>query len=346
MYGGYKVKIFKKKEQTEKLENIEKTMLMNDNMVFLRYSYDVWKKIHPNHSYEDWENAMCIDDLFTFLLTSREDVMKVFRLRPGRGFPIVRVLPMDDEYLDWLKENNFEHSYENMEKYEMIERTDEEYFRLLCKNGWDKDFGQMCIPLIILNKGKGSLHTDFKLSKETTEMLKEYLESVYIGMDVFVNGQILHQDEYMDDTGMYLNMAKAYFKDGQRVKLGKWDSQQHDSEKINVYEFAIPFVVQKKYDSAVFDLDELQKNPLNFIPDIHLTKDAFDIISSSAEPFADSKIEQRIIKDLKQNNEELNVFVEDMVWYKDTLEHYMKMFRDELEKSKQECAGKEAVEEC
>ena len=309
-----------------------------------RLTYEAWKKIFPDKPIDIWEESMNINDLFTFLVIEKELILSNFYLREGQPFPKMRIIVIDDEYFDWLKANGEEHTDESLVRYLDMERTDEDAFRLLKKHGWDKDYIQMGMPVIILNQKGGRTSSNYKLSKETTEKLKDYLEKVYVGKDVFLTGQILNQEEWFDEEGMYLNIAKAWFEEQQKVTVGKWDSQSHGSRKINLYELVIPFVVRRQHHTAVFDISEMQKDVENYIPEINLNKEVFAVMHSDAEDFTDSELEKQIVAELSQEGE--NTFVEAMTWYKENILEYNEIFREMLEEERKKSEFKGKIEEC
>ncbi len=333
-----------RKSKIQKLRKRGRKPLVDTLINVPRFTYEVWKKIFPDMSEEDWRLSMNENDLYTFIDVEREIILDGFYLEKEQAFPKLRIITIDDEYLNWLEQNGEKHSDDSLSRYIDMERTDEEAYRLLKKNGCHKDYIQMGLPVIIFNQKGGRTVSDYKLSKETTEKLRTYLEQVYVGKRVFLSGQLMEVEDYFDEPGMYLNIAKEWFESGQAIKVGKWDAQRHGNKKINVYELVIPFVVCREYKSAVFDYDELVSDIRNFVPEIKLEKSVFDVICSNAEDFTDSEVELEIVKDLCKKDEQ--AFVEAITWYKDNMLEYQALFREVLEEEKEKSEFKGKIEEC
>ncbi len=258
-----------------KFVNKRKALVPKNGFRISRSTYEVWKDSYPNLNKEEWKKAFHPHDLLSYLFVAQTKLIENFDINANEPFPNICVVPLDDEYMGWLKENGLTNTQENRIKYINNHVDEENAFRLMKKHEWNVDYELMGIPLYVYTEEPvgENRETCYKLPQDMQIELQDYLEKAYGKGNVFVSKYIFKQDDYFENPDYVLRMAEAYFKEHVGVSYGILETQKYADKNVNLYILIVPFVVKRVYNSAVFNLDEICDKVTWVHPNLFFRKD-------------------------------------------------------------------------
>lgn len=254
-----------------------------------RYTWDVWRKMFPEVPKNVFEEQMGQENTLEFALAYAAAVSK-------KEYPNVRVVAFDDEFIEWIKKNgkSFDDVQAGVEYMNSLSNLDVE--RLFVKNNWHHNYILCGIPVYILDPMNPCGKKEYKLPENARQELLFYLEKIYGRNNVFLTNYVMKIDDFYNYPGPFLNIAKAYFEDGQKIRLQNWKEQRFSRNDITVFQMIIPYVVRWKYDSAVFNLTEILYGN-QYLTSIDFNKKGFRRYNvQGVEDFLDSEVERKLVE--------------------------------------------------
>lgn len=211
-------------------------------------TFDVTKSRHPEATFEEWEEKFVPDDMIRFLFNA------VGEYEPDEEVSMC-VIVVDDEYFKWLEQNGLENTNKAKDKY-MQSVSETQAYRLMQKHNWDTDYVLMGIPVYVNNFDR-----TYKLPIEVNNELLKYLSKIHGDGNVFLPRYMFKAADCETCAPELLKMGKKYFAGGVAGRKKEWNVQKFTDTDSNV--LIIPFVVRRKYDSAVFGIKNIANKFFN-----------------------------------------------------------------------------------
>ncbi len=243
---------------------------------------------------------------------------------------LVRLIALDEDFVSWMEENQKTKGYDAIYEYINLERTDEEVFQMMKRNGLDTNYLLFGIPVIVYNK-KCREWTSLKLSDSVYEKLQEFLMKLTEDTNVCVGKPLLTMRNYMENEHVFGEIVKRYFETGELVfpahlDVQKWDDKSTDIPEFGVY--VIPFAVRRMYVSPIFDLDEMRNDVAYRLHEVSIG--LLNQLTCGYLPnrCSDKEIVKLLMDDLTTS--EIGVAIDDEVIAHKKLSRYPKIFEKKM----------------
>ena len=250
---------------------------LKDGINVARYTYDAWKKTFPNAQKKEWELVnlpyqtkymmrRCID-----YMSESMDFQKELSSKAN-----IRIAMMDDEFFDYLKENNLENTEEVRVGY-ASNLSNEDCERLLKKHNMDIEYLPMClhIPIFITNPTK---EINVNVNENIRNELKKYLESIYKN-EVFVANKIVKIDTFYNEYNSLNKAAENYFKTGSDMIPLNFTMAATLGKQTSLAHMCLPFVVKTKAKAI--------RKIVDFTTDFVKNEDCLELIVFDEDSFID-----------------------------------------------------------
>lgn len=218
-----------------------------------RYTFDAWKRCFPQSNYNEWYAQTYPDNLLNFLRNAAISIGKNYAAIEKTKFMVVTI---NEEYFRWIQENKLEDTVESRTAY-ASQITEADAVRLLLEEKLNVNYEIMFLYAAVMLENDHS--TNFMLSDEIIAKLKIYLESIYKSQEIFIPGYILKTDTAVKNSEKLLNLAKAFFDEHQKVRLGVMETQEY-AKGANLSLYFIPVILKREFAKAVFEFDEIEGN--------------------------------------------------------------------------------------
>lgn len=252
------------------------------------YTYGLYRQLVPDGSFKDWEKSMHPGQFGIFLKEAIDMITQnVKRYRSGKnlGELDIRLVAMDERYLEWLESMDIRDSAMSRYRYAKEHGGSEETITILKKERNDTDIAICYFLVRNIGKADGSIReTAFQMDDKAAESLKEILEKTYPEGSVYVpgyifammyteygyiptNNRILERDFKKSAEVQLRNLADTYFREnGLRARIHRFDTQERKSGIKNVDYCLIPFAVRQQITEPVWRADEcmVEKSKLCF----------------------------------------------------------------------------------
>lgn len=225
-----------------------------------RYTKDTYFKLNTI-TYEDGTSVCCVtdedwqytypDNIYEFV-DAKCDCLEEIDIVDIDEFDDVLVVMLDDEYERWLRRNREpEDTCATRIKY-MNSITEEDATRLLKKNKLNYS-GVSCFLTVFawFPEGIGKKNTNFKLDKETQQMLTDLLIEESNTNDVYVAPYLLPTKTAITKYKNIDGMAEAFICEKLRVTYGDFETQRWHDKRVNFELFYIPVFLRATMESAV-----------------------------------------------------------------------------------------------
>ncbi len=221
--------------------------------------------------------------------------------REDIAHPDLRVIVLDEEFVDWMKKHQNEKTDASIEKYINIKRSNKEAFRLIEKNGLVEDYLYMAIPIIIINQKEVGEETRYILSSKTIDIIHDCLQDIYKDCDICVGRQLFTMIDFKENKHMFDEIVNMYFHENTILMKDFLFAQDWSEKPRKMHAMFVPFALQYIHKSPVFTYEQLYKtNP--FHPEyVGLDKFMTDTEGEDYEDVAtiNEGIDRLIQKDLK-----------------------------------------------
>lgn len=272
----------------------------NDKLNFIsttRYAFDTWKKLFPESDKSEWEKKTRPNDLVDFVCMIHDDMMTNVPGKVANNYQM-RVVTLDDEYLEWLGDRE-----DNNETRTLYVRDipDADCDRIAKENGLNYTYN-VCLYPIYLSVDEFVAGENRFLSKTTRKEFESYLKLISPKSDVYVLPYCLDMEYAVDHEEEIINLAKHYFSTGKEIERFGWRKvQREDFNELVVY--SIPIVFRETHDSMIFTpnyLLDASNGVERNVDDISMNKEFFDSYGVIGVPeFLDTDLPKKIKKDLK-----------------------------------------------
>ena len=167
----------------------------------------------------------------------------------------VKIVTLDNDYIKWLKDNNFEENEETRIDY-CSTVSDEQASKAIKRCGMHRSRYLMAFPIIVsyMPDTLGELETYYQLPNSVSSEIADALSDAYRNYKVIVPGVIEKANTviYHDDDEWFDVMIDKVDK-----KAEEWDSeQQHETIYLPFTVLYVPFLLEVKHAGATFSLDE------------------------------------------------------------------------------------------
>ena len=228
--------------------NIQDVLPISKNFI-TRYSKDAWLKCYPESSEEEWEERQTPDSLYDYIDLQEYLLDKEFE-NP------IKIVTLDEEYFDWL--GNKENNYKSRLEYAYLV-SDEDAYRLLKKNNFDKEEMIRLMPVIIIKDN--SISSD--VSKlELPDDYRQLIENNYkksLECDVCVSPFLIDASFFYDidkDLEDYL-LEDLEDYEANVLKYNRWALNVKNINS-NLIFACIPVIIHSRHKSAIFDYDSYE----------------------------------------------------------------------------------------
>lgn len=186
--------------------------------------------------------------------------------------PDLRVIVLDDEFVEWMEKHHYEKTEENIKKYLNIKRSDKEAFRLIKKNGLHKDYFYFAVPVMVINNQENCEDTKYILSAETIDVLHEHIQSIYEDCDVCVGRQLLKMKDFKKNKQVFEEVVGKYFDENAIWLKSELFAQKWSESEKRLHAMYIPIAIEYIHIYPKFTFEDIyKKNP--FHPEyVELTK--------------------------------------------------------------------------
>ena len=218
------------------------------NIDFVRYSFEAWKMLNGNCTFNEYEKMWWSKDNFIFgikyLIENKLDLASDFR-----------IISLDEEYIKFLKEDELENNTSSIVKY-CENLTNADAYRLLKKNKWDTEYIVFGLPVYVFASEE---KTNYFLNDDLKSDFKKYLCNFFDEKDIYLPGYILTQEDFVIREADLSDIAEPFFEQNINVKLARLEEQIHDETLVEngIEPLMIPFCIKRTYDSAVLNVKKL-----------------------------------------------------------------------------------------
>lgn len=215
-----------------------------------RYTYDAWKKCFPQSNYTQWYDQTHPDNILDFLEDSSNTIGKQYSSVKKTKF---KVITINKEYFQWIKENRMEDSQDTRISY-ANQMTAQTAKKLLKEEKMNTDYQILFLYGVVTLKEYKD--TNIILPELLIQKISQYLSTIFRSQEIFIPGYVLKTETVIEHSDKLLNLAKAYFEDHQRVKLGMMEKQEY-IKGTNIALYFIPVIFKKEFDEALFAYEDI-----------------------------------------------------------------------------------------
>lgn len=168
----------------------------------------------------------------------------------------MKVVAVDDEFLQWCKERDTNVCLKAMASY-VHSLTDTDCQRLYSKNQWDVGYEVMFLNVAILMDGIPP-KTSYSVSKELADMVQDQLCRDY-GDDFVAFPYLLNADTIPGEEKNIREFGKIYFETGVKIRYDTWDIQENEGSYSDLLSLYLPIVHRYHSESYKYKVaDELK----------------------------------------------------------------------------------------
>jgi hypothetical protein len=233
--------------------------LQTNALIVVRYTRDTFRDLFPAVSDNEWEYRNSPNDIASFVKNSIDTSKSTCATKTCCAI----IATIDNKYLEWLKIKKRNHSTKSLAKY-IKQHVDDIPFwnERLMKSGMTTTYNILGIPSLIILHDLDGASSQYSLSKKTTDEISQLLKTIYKSHEVFVPGWILKGCDMPSCTQDIAQLAELFWKDGTRVRLGKYLEQRYNqneiADKFSPLYFVVPFVVKAQITNAIINLDDIR----------------------------------------------------------------------------------------
>ena len=252
----------KKQKQTQLKDKIQ-------TLVMIRYTYDVWQKLFPTLTKEQWEELNCPDNVSEFL---KQSIKRSSTAKQSDGscrlpdFKDALIATLDNKYLYWLETNALKHTQENLGKYLEVNMNNPDYWdQCLFDSEMTTIYNVMGIPFsMLVHDLNGRKISEYSLKDESTKEIEPILAEIYESEEVFVPGWIVRGADMPKCVSHIVEFAKIYLQKNKKVRYGRFLEQTYTDEELKdlfkPYNYLIPFVVKKQINKSLISFQYYDKD--------------------------------------------------------------------------------------
>jgi hypothetical protein len=224
-------------------------------LILIRYTFNASNVLFPSIGVDEWEKLNCPDDASQFIKGS----LARTQISNGNKNHQALIATVDDEYLNWLAKNRYQHSLKILTEYlkDRVENIDFWNQRLI-DSKMTAAYNVLGIPCLVILHNCQEMRTNYHLSKELICKITSVLQDVYDTEKVFVPGWFVKGCDAPMCIKDIIQSADVFWKSENRIRVGKFLEQQYACEEIAdrftpIY-FVIPFVIKTNIEHSVIDL--------------------------------------------------------------------------------------------
>lgn len=259
----------------------------------IRYTKSAWEKLFPKSSDEEWKEKNYPENIY--------DLTTYYVIRRVANNPEIldylkeiKVLTIDDQYLNWLEEKGLTHSEKSVFLY--VENRDNSFWdQRLQESQMNEQTHILGLSFTSLITNAKNNRTQYRLSQEAIDKLADFIKTKYKTDNVYIPGWIIKGSDTAKYTQSIDVMANEYFNNHRRIRLGQCEEQAYSDEEMANGFIPLPFFIPIVYKVNVTkhnhhvcseDIDEQEK--YEYSPNlIHFTDSEMEYLSeiiSTAAP--------------------------------------------------------------
>ena len=253
------------------------------------YPLDIYLAMFPENDVEEWADRMCEGDLLSFV----EDVQEI--TGSDENTPVT-IVPIDEEYLHWLDDEELPDNSKNRIKY--VNSVSEAHaLELLVKYAPIELYG---IPVNIIVSGSFPQKMEMALSQDETFGLKKYLENIFGENNVAVLPYLIKPDMFYTNAENFYTDLDSYFEHGMFGIRHMFHSQTF-KPGVNLARFYIPVGIKQVPITATYTLKEPLITPetVRVSPDLIMMEE--EDLSSAGFPGMPSINDTDFAKNIKKS---------------------------------------------
>lgn len=231
---------------------------LNDVICMNRYTYDAWKKLYPDHGYDEWKLFNVPNNVSEFIIE------RLFERKEMNSSALelaqTCIITIDQDYISWL--NGREHTLNNLFDYinqVSIKDLNDKFLNGRMNIDLSIEYFIVYVPTsdCLENPDKKKLYISNEISEKIEEMLNA--DSIY---QYYVPGYILPEIAFLNTKTNQdiFTSAETFLFDHVRTFQGKYREfvktaymEEHKSIR-----YAIPVVRYKIYDQVFISNYDLQ----------------------------------------------------------------------------------------
>ena len=287
----------------------------------IRYTLKSWMKIYPSSDENNWAAVNYPENIYHFLDNAINAIETEMELYPD---DTIRVVTIDEDYFEYLKENNLVDNQEVRTQYATeYPFTDTDLLKKIKENDMLRAYTLLTIPVIYLSEEVNNKSTNYLLTQEQKEKLTQYLEKIHGKGNIYVYGNFIGIDHIIEDESRIIANGNLHFKKGINFELFDYKKQRY-AGPINLAFLGIPFLAKVPINKCVFKMSELTEifNDCKYNPEYvsNLTSEEFSIYNIKAINFEDTSIFDELSQDDKISivpievpTYELNEFLDNII---------------------------------
>ena len=223
---------------------------INPTLSIIRYTKDVWEKLYPKSSEEEWKLNNCPDNVYQFI---KQNVFNHINNRPKAFKEIkeIKILTIDQNYIDWLEKANLNHSNKVLYKYIEANRGDDFWNERFLKSDMTKILHLMgfAFTSILINVKNGK--TNYHISVENQKTIIDFIKNKFKTNKIFLPGWVLKGNDAIKYSAQIETIANEYFKSGRKIKIGACEEQNFVQKEMIKGFVPIPFYIPFVYETNV-----------------------------------------------------------------------------------------------
>lgn len=219
-----------------------------------RFAFNTWMKCNPDSNIHEWEESQKPYSLTLYIMSILNKIC-FNRNITIEDLDAVQIVTLDENYTQFLKENNLADSVDVRSQYFL---TEDEANDILRKNKLDKDLQVMVIGVVVSSREEKDV---LAISKETKDYIQDCLSKLY--GEVWFPGYLMTAEDVENESERLISMADQYFEKKQKITLSKYEDitvEGCDGTTIPMDFTFIPFVVNGPNRNAFFSMKEFEKN--------------------------------------------------------------------------------------
>ena len=260
-----------------------------------------------------WEESMCPGFTYKFFNIQMLQYARSIGT-DSQNVPddvIIRQCAIDKEFLEWADSMGMPYTQEIMHKWS-ASLSDKEVNRLMKKNGFDKSYHVLALPVdIIVPKDVNSFwwNAPIAVPEYLQVFLYDYLSGCFDPLSIYVCPYFMERNAFFENTEIVRKAGSLKLEADMKVHHPCIKYQTFDVKRGCDIRLCLPIVICKTFQSATVVAKEFKlpngEDPLldrQMFPDrFHFTKDASDPTDFYLyDPVRFRRIETKIVKALKE----------------------------------------------